>query len=47
MPVLSTPGLGEKHKQEHHEEVEINTGRGNVNWAPNLKKARLGEGELN
>ena len=28
-------------------EVEINKGRGNADWALNLKRVRLGEGELN
>ena len=29
------------------EEVEINKGRGNVDWALNLKRVKLGKGELN
>ena len=28
-------------------EVEINKGRGSVNWVPNLKRVKLNKGELN
>ena len=45
-PTLSTLGPREKRKREHYKEVEINKGRGNADWAPNPKRARLGEGEL-
>ena len=46
-PTLSTLGPREKRKRERYEGVEINKGRGNADWAPNPKRARLGEGELN
>ena len=46
-PLLSTLGPREKRKREHHEEVEINKGRGNINRTPNPKRARLGESKLN
>ena len=47
MSTLSTLGLREKCKREYYKEVKINKGRGNANWALNLKRARLGKGKLN